>query len=155
MKYALMMSRRARFALSNNQVFLIPHINDMTDEEVLNIWYEKHDYDQIKANIVPIVQQLMQGDNIEESNEITIRGLEFRTRNGAIRRQNNKLGAITAVLDEQDRQFDEDVNDPHLISQAYLEISDLCLREAQQLALRDAAFASEYHSVFYHGSRRM
>lgn len=144
------MSRRARFVLSNNQVFLIPHINDMSDEEVLDIWYEKHDYDTIKANIAPIVQTLMKGDNVEETNEMTIRGLEYRTRTGAIKRQKNKAEAVNAVLDEQDRQFDEDIDDPMLISRAYLEISDICLREAQQLALGDAAFASEYHSFYYH-----
>lgn len=138
--------KRARFALSNNEVFPIPHINDMCDDEVKSVWYEKHDYDQIKADIIPIVKRIMKGDKIEETDQMTIRGLEYRTRKGAIKRQHNKVEAITAVLDEQDRQIELDILDPELISHAYLEISANCLKEAQQLAVGDIISAATYLS---------
>lgn len=139
--------KRTRFALANNEIFHIPHINDMSDEEVLGVWYEKVDYDTIKQSIIPIVKRMMKGEAIEETNEMTIRGLEYRTRKGAIRRQHNKVEAITAVLDEQDRQIELDINDPELISQVYVECSAHCLREAQELAAGDIAEALDYVSA--------
>lgn len=141
----LRVKKRTRFALSNNEVFPIPHINDMCDEEVLAIWYEKIDYDKIKQDIIPIVKRIMKGEKIEENNEMTIRGLEYRTRKGAIRRQHNKVEAITAVLDEQDRQIELDIFDADLISKVYLECAAHCLVEAQHLAGGDEIFAREYY----------
>ena len=144
---AIRVKKRTRFALSNNEVFPIPHINDMCDEEVHAIWYEKVDYDKIKQDIIPIVKRVMKGEKIEETNELTIRGLEYRTRKGAIRRQHNKVEAITAVLDEQDRQIELDIFDAELISNVYLDCAAHCLVEAQQLASGDETFARDYYKV--------
>lgn len=144
--------KRTRFALSNNEMFEITHINDMSDEEVVGIWYEKHEYDKIKNDIVPIVKRMMKGERIEETNELTIRGLEYRTRKGAIRRQHNKVESITAVLDEQDRQIEADINDPELLRQAYLEISVPCHREANDLGISDEIAAKEYHNEISPGN---
>lgn len=139
--------RNIRFELTSNEIFLIPHINDMTDDEVLWSWYEKHEYDQLKQDMIPIVKRMMKGDKIEETDDMTIRGLEYRTRKGAIKRQHNKVEAITAVLDEQDRQMDKNTNDPELLRQAYLEISIPCHRDAHDLALADEVFAREYQGI--------
>jgi hypothetical protein len=87
---------------------------------------------------------MMTGEIIEESDRQTIRGLEYRTRKGAVRRQHNKVEAITAVMDEQDRQIEEGFMNDELISQVYMEVSARCQEEAHQLALKDVQFVETY-----------
>lgn len=133
-----------RFVLAENKLYPIPHVNDMTNEEVSATWYGMQDFDKMKAEMLVIVKRMMKGDKIEETNEVTIRGLEYRTRKGAIRRQHHKYESINAVLDEQDRQIEEGIDDPELLRQVYLEISVPCHYEMNQLALDDAIDAKEY-----------
>jgi len=86
----------------------------------------------------------MRGEHIEENNEQTTRGLEYRTRQGAIRRQHNKLEAINAVLDEQDRQYNVgDFND-ELLAAVYRNSSAHCQVAAYDLGLEDEAFVNEF-----------
>jgi hypothetical protein len=82
---------------------------------------------------------MMKGEAVEENNEQSIRGLEYRTRNGALRRQHNKLEAISAVLDEQDRQYNEGFMDIELVRSVYRGCSARCQDEAYMLGLKDEA----------------
>jgi len=144
--------RRLHFALTENQIHPIPHINDLSDLEVKETWYERADYERIKLSLIPIVRKMMKGERIEETNRVTIRGLEYRTREGAIRRQHNKAEAITAVMDEQDRQLDAlggRVNDEQL-RDIYVQVNAHCQREAHELALGDVAPAQEHCADVYH-----
>lgn len=137
--------RRLHFDLTENRVHPIPHINDLSDLEVKQTWYERSDYEKIKIALIPIVRKMMKGEYIEETNGQTIRGLEYRTRQGAIRRQHNKAEAIATVLDEQDRQLgcEGQVND-QLLRQAYIHVNAHCRKEAHELALGDVAPAREH-----------
>jgi len=135
--------RRLRFSVKDNQVRAIPHINDISVEEVRATWYVRADYDAMKQSFIPIIRSMMRGDYIEETNEQTVRGLEYRTRQGAIRRQHNKLEAISAVLDEQDRQYNTGELSDELLSQVYKKCADHCQEEAHQLALQDEEFMAE------------
>jgi len=144
--------RRLHFALTENQIHPIPHINDLSDLEVKETWYERADYERIKLSLIPIVRKMMKGERIEETNRVTIRGLEYRTREGAIRRQHNKAEAITAVMDEQDRQLDAlggRVDDEQLRN-IYVQVNAHCQREAHELALGDVAPAQEHCADIYH-----
>ena len=119
----------------------------MTPEEVKAIWYEKADYEKIKMAMVPIIRKMMKKESIPETDRETIRGLEFRTRQGAIRRQHNKLEATTAVLDEQDRQLDTDGQvDDELLAKVYKDFNAHCQIEAHKLALGDVQPAKEHCS---------
>jgi hypothetical protein len=93
----------------------------------------------MKQSFVPLVRSMMKGEAVEENNEQSIRGLEYRTRNGAIRRQHNKLEAISAVLDEQDRQYNEGLMDIELVRNVYRNCSGRCQDEAYILGLKDEA----------------
>lgn len=142
--------RRIRFALTENQVHLIPHINDLSDQEVKETWYDRSDYEKIKMALIPIVRKMMKGERIEENNRQTIRGLEYRTRDGAIRRQHNKAEAISAVMDEQDRQLDlNGRTDSEILRQVYSQINAHCQREAHELALGDVEPAREHCADVY------
>lgn len=142
--------RRIHFALTENEVHLIPHINDLSDEEVKETWYERNDYEKIKMTLIPVVRKMMKGERIEESNRLTVRGLEYRTRDGAIRRQHNKAEAITAVMDEQDRQLDLNGRcDAEILRQTYIQVNAHCQREAHELALGDVEPAREHCADAY------
>jgi len=73
----------------------------------------------------------------ENEEDHCFRGLEYRTREGARRRQTNKITAITAVLDEQDRQIYEGIWDPEALADVYRQNSAHCIDSAFLLGLRD------------------
>jgi hypothetical protein len=137
--------KRFHFSLASNEIYNVPHIDDMTEEEVKAIWYEKADYEKIKMGMIPLIRKMMRKEEIEETDKETVRGLEYRTRQGAIRRQHNKLEAITAVLDEQDRQLDCDgfING-ELLSEVYRQFNSHCQEEAHVLALNDVEPAKHF-----------
>jgi hypothetical protein len=137
--------RRISFNEDRNKIRLIPHINELEKSDVAQIWYEKTDYDGMKQSFLPTIRKMMKGDKIEETNEETIRGLEFRTRPGAIRRQHNKLQALHAVLDEQERQkmIHGHLNDDQL-ADVYRSCASHCSEAAYLLALQDETFAKEH-----------
>ena len=85
----------------------------------------------------------MKGEEVEETNYQSIRGLEYRTRKGAVRRQHNKLEAISAVLDEQDRQYNEGLFNEELLAEVYRSCASHCQDEAYILALKDEATARD------------
>ena len=137
--------KRFHFSLASNMVFPIPHIDDLCDEEVKDTWYERTDYEKMKMSMVPLIRKIMKGEIVEETDRQTIRGLEFRTRQGAIRRQHNKVEAITAVLEEQDRQLEfTGYVDDELLASVYHQISNHCQTEAHELALGDVQPAQEF-----------
>lgn len=139
--------KRFHFSLTSNQIFPIPHIDDLSDEEVKDTWYERADYEKMKMSMIPLIRKIMKGETVEENDRQTIRGLEFRTRQGAIRRQHNKVEAITAVLEEQERQLEfAGYVDDELLASVYNHISNHCQEEAHELALGDVDFAIEYLS---------
>lgn len=63
--------------------------------------------------------------------------LEFRTREGAMRRQHNKLDSINAVLDEQERQKTIGHMDSEKLRSIYVSRSAHCSLEARQLGIND------------------
>jgi len=102
-------SRSVNWA-SQCEVFEIIHINDMEDEEVFSCWYHEEDYSMIKKRIRLSVL-LMEAGRAVEGPDHTDRGIECRTADGARQRYRNRRTTVNAVLDEQDRQWDNNVQD--------------------------------------------
>ncbi len=118
----------------------VPHVNDLESEDVAEIWYCKRDYEVIKATYMTTVRMMASGSTsllFENEEDHCFRGLEYRTREGARRRQGNKITAITAVLDEQDRQIYEGIWDPEALAEVYRRTSAHCTDAAFLLGLRD------------------
>ena len=132
--------KNVRVELQKNEVFDVPHIDDMSEHEIATIWYDRPDYDAMKQSFIPIIKKMMRGAKIEETDSETIRGLEFRTRDGALKRQHNKVQSIHAVLDEQDRQLALGLHDVEKISEIYLETSQHCKCSARDLGELDEEF---------------
>jgi hypothetical protein len=132
--------RTIRINLTANTTHLVPHVDDMTELEIVTIWYERSDYDLMKQSFIPTLKKMMRGSRIEESDTETIRGLEFRTREGAMRRQHNKITAIEAVLDEQEHQLSTGEHDSEKISEVYRNNSLHCAEAARDLGEQDEYF---------------
>lgn len=131
---------KVKFQLRANKIYPITHIEDMEEDLVRSIWYEKRDYDGIKNKLIPDIRKLMKGEEVPESNRSTARGLEYRTRKGALKRQSNKQEGTSAVMMEQRRQRDENIRDDELLAEVFRGVSSHCQDSAYALALRDEAF---------------
>jgi hypothetical protein len=92
------------------------HIADYEPDEVIATWYQKDEMAQMKADMVDTVRSMLRGELENDNEEQCMRGLESRTRIGANKRQENKLRALEAVLDEQDREFEAGIIDERTIS---------------------------------------
>jgi hypothetical protein len=145
---ALKHRRRQRFSLKSNQIFPVVHIGDMDETDIHETWYEKRDYNAIKKSLIDILRKYSNGEKIAETSKQTLRGLESRTREGALLRQYLKLAAITAVLNEQTRQRDEGVQDGELLAKVYRDVASHCQEESRALALQDeAALKKDYEKM--------
>ncbi|GAX14116.1 hypothetical protein FisN_8Hh048 [Fistulifera solaris] len=120
-----------------NEVFEIPHINDFTDEDVAATWYDAEEYAEIKADYQCVIFMMESGERIDDDEEHTTRGLEYRTQQGAWSRYENKRDAYNAVLDEQDRHWKKDIDDPEALRRVYVEQVAKCQRAAEQRAAQD------------------
>jgi hypothetical protein len=72
------------------------------------------------------------------------RGLEGKTRQGAQRRRENKLDAISAVMEEQNLQWGEEVDDQEALMEVYCVYSYPCSQWAHQVGLDDHAAVKDY-----------
>jgi hypothetical protein len=131
--------------MEKNEIYPIPHIDDFDEDTTRAIWYEKAEYDTMKIGFVATIKKMMRGETIPENDESTVRGLEFRTRKGALRRQHNKLAAITAVLDEQDRQFNDGTFDEERLAEIYRSSGSHCQESAQAMGLKDQEFMKQFN----------
>lgn len=129
--------RHVTFSKENDSVILVPHVKDMEYDEIQSLWWEKKDLDGNKNEIMAILRKMMKGQKIDENNKQTTRGLEYRTRQGALKRQHNKFYATLAVMEEQERQFYSEGRDEELIRDAYRTVTSVCQEEAYELALQD------------------
>ena len=136
--------RSVHFSEDDNNVFFIPHLDDFTDEDVAAIWYEAQDYADMKSDYKETIFLMECGTDLDEQ-EYTVRGLEYRTQEGAWARYENKRDAYNAVLDEQDIQWKNDCDDHEELRKVYLEHSTKCSVAAHKLALEDAHDA---HAIF-------
>jgi len=131
----LPLAKSVKFA-DKNEVFPIQHLDEMTDEEIFEIWYTSREYSEIKQAYQLTIFMMESGETIS-GDEHTSRGLEYRTQEGAWARYENKRDAYNAVLDEQDRQWKVDKDDYEKIRQIYLKHSTKCANAAIVRALQD------------------
>ena len=144
-----MRNRRRRYVKFNSTIHNrpIPHLDDMTQEEISEKWIQPEEYLEIRKRCISTVQKMMNSTLTEldvESERHCPRGLEGKTREGAKRRKDNKLDALAAVLEEQSMQWDEDVDDEEAIMEVYSVFSIPCGEDAHLQALEDALEVQQY-----------
>ena len=93
----------------------------------------------MKINHSATLRMMATGQVVNKHNEVhCCRGLEYRTREGSHRRQINKMNALCAVLDEQERQFVLGICDEVRLSLVYLRMSTHCAEIALAMGLNDS-----------------
>lgn len=127
--------RRVRF---EPRIYVRPclHVNDYTDEEYTNAWYSPEESYKMRMEIVATIQ-IFKSRRPMPRDLVTFRGLEQRTNAGAIQRKENKLNALTAVLDEQDFQIQGGFVDDDAIRDIYSHMATKCSFEAIKRAEED------------------
>lgn len=125
----------------------IPHLNDLSKEEIEATWIQPEDYETIRDRCVATVKKMMRGGLTQqdcESGDHCARGLEAKTKDGSTARREHKLDSITAVLEEQNMQWNEDVDDDIAIMEVYSIYTIPCAQFARELAVKDAEDAKAY-----------
>lgn len=123
----------------------IPHINTMSEEEIEQIWYSHYDYDDIKASFEYTVFMMDAGEaRTVENDDHTCRGLEMRTEEGAWSRFEHKRDAYNAVLDEQDRQWNDGEEDADQIAACCLEVTESAYKGAVERGMKDQHDIEDY-----------
>jgi len=115
----------------------IKHVDNMTDDELDDIWFNRDDFDTFKMSFVRTVKLLSSGAFKGDDENHCARGLEGRTREGAFQRKSNKYHGRQAVLFEQERQRSLGINEDKLISEAYVVENLRCRLTALEMGIKD------------------
>lgn len=116
----------------------ITHVNNMCDDEIADVWYNKQECQNMKRSMALTVKMISAGLFQGDDDEHCARGLEYRTRAGATKRRANKVNALDAVLDEQDRQRARGMApDDEAIRQCFLDENLHCRLAALEKGIAD------------------
>lgn len=111
--------------------------DDFSPEERESCWYDRVDLRQMKE-ITKSEARLMECGLQQESEDVCLRGLESRTKEGARTKRQNRANAIAAVFFELESQEDDGILDDEAVADAYFNSSEHCHVAAQMLGMRDA-----------------
>mmetsp|Transcript_32980 Transcript_32980/g.46833 ORF Transcript_32980/g.46833 Transcript_32980/m.46833 type:complete len:199 (+) Transcript_32980:70-666(+) len=128
--------KEVRFS-SENQVNEVLHLNNYTAIECHNTWYSETEYEYMQWREMAQLRSVLKR-GIPVSPNFTLRGLEKRTKKGALKRQENKEQGWSSVLHEQELQRLEGVCDAQMIRMMYMKSSMRCQREAEERGDEDA-----------------
>ena len=127
------------------KVFLHLHLDDMTEEEYQATYTTDEDSHNSQRNLVQDIQTIRRQDqqgvphNNDNEDGTSIRGIEHMRSAAAMQeRKAVKEGVLSAVLDEQDRQWDKDADDDEALRAASLRHSGRSHRIAAERARQDA-----------------
>lgn len=109
---------------------------DYTPEEIEASWFGRDDMSQMKQN-AKSEAKLVDSGLLVESKDVSIRGLEGRTRDGIRRKRQNRMNAYSAVFYEVEWQKEVEFFDEDLIADAYFFYSEPCQVSAQMIGKRD------------------
>lgn len=136
--------RRVTF---NTRVSVRPmiHVNDISDEEISDVWFCRDDFANMKKGFARTVKLISHGVYKGDDDVHCARGLEYRVRAGALARRENKLSGLEAVLDEQDRQLKSGIVNEERIREAFLNVSLKCRLSALKRGISDQDEADFIH----------
>jgi hypothetical protein len=132
----------------------IKSLDDYTDEERCQTWFTREEFADIKASYRELIHRMSQRENIQDTDDCSIRGLEGRSRAGSKNRQEIIVASILAVLKEQTLQKSEGRNDPETLAIAYRTHSYHSLQAASIMGRRDEAAIVEYTGRSSHYQRQ-
>lgn len=132
-----------RFA-QEDEIFDHLHINDFTEDDINATWFRPDEFRQMRSQIQQSVSEIEEQDGQGvDTDTLTMRGLEFRTIEGGMKRSFHKREAYAAVLEEQTRQRRYGLENLERIAAAYQIVSYKCLGMALLRAVQDEQDARE------------
>lgn len=125
-----------------DEVFEIPHIDDLLDDEIDNVWMTPEDGSKIREECKSIV--VMMNDESENLKDVETRGLEQHAMAYTEQRRAIKHLLYEAVDRIQNFQVEKGVEVSHLIAELCQKISATSVTAAQLTARHDliAAYAA-------------
>ena len=114
---------------------------DYTDDEKRACWYEKEEWRTMRSNVKQTISAM--SDDIHHESHITRRGLENRTPDELRRRRQLRLTVCLAVIDEQQRQWENGVTDPSKIAFVSGHLTNSCRIKARTVGVMDAVNAMD------------
>lgn len=123
--------------LPNVLVYRTTHINDFTEDEIRNTWYNDREMKVIVSECVKIIASMKGQEEPYVSTTHCLRGLECVTPEGQKRRSSIRFCAIDAVLEEQDAQWERGEKDANRISDNYSIYSKPSQTQASLIGLED------------------
>lgn len=139
------MSEKRRVAINETvKVHEILSIYDYTASEISASWFDSNEMDKITDRCFRILQKI-EGRKSKNGQKYCIRGLEGHTTIGSITKSNNRSAAYIAMLDEQERHWDDEPDiRVQAMSDAYQRISSSCQMWAQVVGNRDEQAVEAY-----------
>ena len=126
-------------------VFHIESLSEFPPNQIQKTWWQASDYAQMFNENAKLLDEWMIYGRLVESNDETFRGLEQMTQDEVQRRKRLRDQAVDAVLDEQDRQYEEEnlmVPNPEGVARVYAPMSQKASRIAHRRGLQDEEDAS-------------
>lgn len=115
---------------------------DLSADEIAAIWYNGNDFHAMKQTYYPTIKKMARGLPLDDDEEP--RGLEIKTPHGNKQRQLNKFLAIDVVLEEQNKQWDDNRFDFEYLGQIYRQSSAHCQMAAYLVGKADEKFVKDY-----------
>jgi hypothetical protein len=113
------------------------HLNDLSENEVEMAWYNARDIAVILKDCEQTIKAMVSCSRGDKDIEYCPRGLEYGTASGAQLRQTNRFNSWDAVLDEQDRQYQEGADNTERLGQVYSICAIGSVQAAHLMALCD------------------
>eukprot|EP00526_Cylindrotheca_closterium_P024079 CAMPEP_0113628278 /NCGR_PEP_ID=MMETSP0017_2-20120614/14651_1 /TAXON_ID=2856 /ORGANISM="Cylindrotheca closterium" /LENGTH=195 /DNA_ID=CAMNT_0000538575 /DNA_START=66 /DNA_END=653 /DNA_ORIENTATION=- /assembly_acc=CAM_ASM_000147 len=119
-------------------------IYDYTPSEIAASWYDEADMDKITQRCFKVLQRMESGGT-KNGQKYCTRGLEGHSTLGSISKKKARTAAVTAALEEQARQWNENEEiDDQAISDAYRKTTASCQMWAQVIGNRDQQATEAY-----------
>ncbi|CAB9497937.1 expressed unknown protein [Seminavis robusta] len=123
----------------------IPNVASMPPEILEDIWWAAEDYDDIMRSFEYTVFMMEAGEaKAVEDDQHCTRGLELRTEAGKWARFEHKRDCYNAVLDEQDRQWNEGEDNQDKIANCCREVTAKTQRIACRKGMQDEKDIEKY-----------
>jgi len=134
--------KRVHFSTMNNATFEL----DFVEFDFLSVFYDEEEFFSMKKEATETLK-LMDSPSFRETDLHCPRGLECRLKSAVKTKSRNRKLAKEAVLNEQKRQWKEQVHNPDLLAETYKGFSSHCLRRAQRMGASDAAVAKSMMTI--------
>lgn len=108
------------------------HRNDYMDKEFQAVWYSPEETALILDEAKVLVKKMNKGYPLNELETQSARGLECRTIRENAKRMDMRALARTVVCQEQERLWEEGIQDPELLALAYSVVGKRALSEARR-----------------------